>query len=368
MVTVWHCARNRAIRLLFVNSTRKWGGVKTWTLRVASSLQAAGHGLTVVGRKGDPFVDACQKAGLNAPGLPFGASWSPLMIARMIRLIKRKKIQLVICNTGRDLSTAGMAAWLCGVPVIHRVGSVHDFRDTWVRRFVHRLMVNAMLLPARWMEQELKRNFSWLETTPFMISHHGVRLDVTQADPARSNPVRIVICGRLHREKGQLGLLKALAGIKANWELELIGEGDYRPVLEEWIRTHLSDRPVRLSGFCSNVPDRLAEAQLAVIFSDHESISNVVLEYMAAGLPVLASDLPGIREVDPDGRALVFVSPGDVDGLSKVLDRLIKDGDERLMRGRASREIAQDFSQDLERKRLEQAFSDLIASRKQARG
>jgi glycosyltransferase involved in cell wall biosynthesis len=368
MAIEWHCARSSIIRLLFVNSTRKWGGVKTWTLRVASSLQAVGHDLTIVGRRGDPFVEACQKEGLEACGLPFGASWSPLMIWRLVSLIRRKKIELVICNTGRDLSTAGMAAWICGIPVIHRIGSVFDFRDTWTRRTVHRLMVKAVLLPARWMEQELKLNFPWLRATPFIISHHGVPLDVKQAQPAGSDPLRVVICGRLHHEKGQLGLLKALSRITGNWELELIGEGDYRPVLEEWIQTHLADKTITLSGFCGDVPERLAKAQLAVIFSDHESISNVVLEYMAAGLPVIASDLAGIREVDPEGRALVFVSPGDIDGLSRELERLMADHAERQRRGSIAREIAEGFSRDHERKRLEYAISGLIVTHQQARG
>ena len=72
--------RPEFVRLMIVNSTRKWGGVKTWSLRTARSLAERGHQVTVVGRSGDPFVQACRDAGLDSHGMSFGASWSPARI------------------------------------------------------------------------------------------------------------------------------------------------------------------------------------------------------------------------------------------------------------------------------------------------
>lgn len=345
------------MRLLIVNSTRKWGGVKTWSLRTACSLSERGHQVTVVGRRGDPFVQACRDAGIDSHGLAFGASWSPFMILSLWRLMRRQQPQLVICNVGRDLSTAGAAAWLRGVPVIHRVGSVHDFRDTFVRRLVQRKLVSAMLTPAEWMVPDLKRRFAWLATVDIRASHHGI--DVSRPPVSHSKPPRrLVMVGRLHPEKGQLELLEAAAGLPADLRIVLAGEGPARGELERFASTRLPGR-VLLSGFVQDVREVLDAGGIGVLYSSHEAISNVALEYMAAGLPVVASDLPGVRELDPEGEAIRFVAPGDVTALRSTLHELLQHPEECLARGSAGyRRACSRFSREAEAIRLEGYYSE----------
>lgn len=68
---------------------------------------------------------------------------------------------------------------------------------------------------------------------------------------------------------------------------------------------------------------------------------NVLLEWMATGLPIIASDLPAVREVVQDGADGLLVPPGDVEALGTAIGRLLKDGSARGMLGREARRTAE---------------------------
>ncbi len=350
------------MRLLLVNSTHRWGGVKTWTLRAGRSLAARGHHVVVAGRRGDLFCRACREAGLPAAEYGFGASWSPLAIAYFRRLIRREGIQLAVCNVGRDLSTAGAAARSLGLPVIHRVGSIFDFRDTFVRRLVHRRIVSGMLVPARWMVDELARRFSWIGPAEIRASHHGAELLARQRRTGR--PPVILTLGRLDPDKGQRELLKACA--------KLLGRGlDFRLVIsgtgsdESHLRTLAKDcglaERTEFTGFRLDVRPLLRSADLGVLYSTHEAISNVVVEFLCAGLAVVASDLPSLREVDAGSGCITFAPSGDPEALAEALGGLLEDPPLRERQSRlAVREASRRFTIEAEAERLECIFLDQL--------
>lgn len=354
------------MNLLFVNSTRRWGGVKTWTLRAARGLRARGHGVLVAGREGDPFLDACREAGLEALGLPFGASWSPLLIARFWRLIGRRGIDLVVCNTGRDLSTAGAAARLRGRPVVHRVGMVRDFRDTLSRRTAQRVLQARFLVPAEHMARGLSERFAWIAPADVLVSANACRSLAARAEPGRE-PATVLCLARLHPGKGQRDLLRAaarLSGEGLEFTVRLAGAGeDEQPLRALAVSLGLADRVV-FAGFVADVEKELAGAQIGVLASHDEGFPNQLIEGLGAGLAMVATDLPAVREALGGEAAARLVPAGDAGALADALGALLRDPAARTRLGEAGRRRAEAaFSPRAEAERLEGLFEGILAER-----
>ena len=355
------------MKILYVNSTRRWGGVKTWCLRSAVGLSALGHEIVVAGRRGDPFLDACRDAGLPVLAVAFGASWSPATFLFFWRHLRRLGTQLVVCNTGRDLSTAGLAARVAGVPVIHRVGAGSDFRDTWARRRTHRAIVQWVLAPAEVVRCELLARFPWIRRSQVLVSWNAADA-LPQGGGGLAN--RIVCLARLCPGKGLESLLFAAAILRdrgLDFQLDLAGEGSLEAKLRVEVQCLGLEERVRFPGFVRPSAGILSLAGIGVLPSLREGFPNTLIEYWAAGLAVAASDLPGVREaVGERGTALLF-PPGQAQEMAAALERLLTD--EPLREDLAARGLAQareHFSAAQEARRLEALYAACLALPRQA--
>lgn len=351
------------MNLLFVNSTRRWGGVKSWTLRCAASLSARGHQVIVAGRRGDPFLDACRDAGLDVRAVPFGLSWSLSAIARFVGIIRRGEVQVVVCNTGRDLSTAGAAARLCGVPVVHRVGNGSDFRDTWVRRRVHAALVTRVLAPAQVVAEELTRNFPWIRPEDVAVSWNAAAPLPARGGAGQAD--RIACLSRLARGKGLEALLEAAGRLRRagrSFQLDMVGEGPLEAELREQADRLGLGGCVRFPGFLRPDSGVLSLAAIGVLPSLREGFPNTLVEYWAAGLAVVASDLPGVREALDGTDAAVLVPPGDAEALAEALAELLADEAARgRLAGLGRRRADQCFTPATEGARLEAILAAAVA-------
>jgi glycosyltransferase involved in cell wall biosynthesis len=110
-------------------------------------------------------------------------------------------------------------------------------------------------------------------------------------------------------------------------------------------RSQAAER-ISLAGFVEHrqVPGVLAALDVLVLPSAYEEMGSVLVEAMAAGLPVVASDVGGIPAVVRDGRTGLLVPPGDTDALAAALDRLVADPALRERLAAGARARARDFA------------------------
>lgn len=172
-----------------------------------------------------------------------------------------------------------------------------------------------------------------------------------------------------HAFKGVPELIHAFkaANLAEIADLTLIGDGDLRPGYESLAAEMLPQADVRFLG---RVPEEdlratLRDADLLVLPSTtaEEAFGIVLIEAMASGTPVVASALPGVREIiTPEtGR---MVTPGDVPDLADALTELLADDAELRAMSRAARSRAvAEYSQERERERLAEIFGSLRARR-----
>ncbi len=138
---------------------------------------------------------------------------------------------------------------------------------------------------------------------------------------ADDTPVALCLA-RLEPQKRHDVLLDAWARLEGEAVLWLAGDGSLRAELEA--RSESLSGRVRFLGTRKDVPDLLAAADVMVLTSDWEGLPLAVLEAMAAGRPVVATDVGGVRDVLSGGAGLV-VPPGDPAAVAKALDMLLGD-------------------------------------------
>lgn len=143
----------------------------------------------------------------------------------------------------------------------------------------------------------------------------------------------IVTVGRITFEKNQLMLLKAFNRIKARFpsaKVRIYGEGiggDAWKEMDAYIRQNEMAERVEFMGQCSSLEKELPKASLFVLPSNYEGMSNALMEAMATGLSVIATDCPcgGCRTLIEEGVSGFLVPVGDDKRLAEAMERVLSD-------------------------------------------
>ena len=149
-----------------------------------------------------------------------------------------------------------------------------------------------------------------------------------------------------HYFKGLDILLQALRMVTVPVNLNIIGDGDLRPQYEKQAAALGLKRQVNFLGRVSEetLIGQYQEADLLVLPSTnaHEAFGLVLIEAMACGLPVIASNLPGVRSVFIDGQQGLICIPGDSRDLAQKISLLAQDEGRRQEMSRAARALVED--------------------------
>jgi len=146
------------------------------------------------------------------------------------------------------------------------------------------------------------------------------------APTIREGARRLLCVARLVEQKGQDILLRALPAVRAAAGpivLTLLGDGPERARLQSLAASLGIAEAVRFGGVVPDVAPYLAEATVFVLPSRYEGMPLALLEAMAAGVPVVASAVPGNRDVVQDGTDGILVPPGDPDALARGLVKIL---------------------------------------------
>ncbi|GGE90152.1 glycosyltransferase [Sphingomonas prati] len=138
----------------------------------------------------------------------------------------------------------------------------------------------------------------------------------------------VIAVGRLEPQKNFAMLIRAFAQVRATRTVKLLilGDGQEREMLETLVRTLGLDEDVAMPGFAPNPHAYVAKAALLVLSSDFESLANVVIEAMAVGTPVIATDCPsGPAEALAGGRYGTLIPVGDSDRLATEMLRVLSE-------------------------------------------
>jgi glycosyltransferase involved in cell wall biosynthesis len=373
-------------RVFFLLDSFMLGGTEIQAVELARRLDPARYQVTIgCLRKEGPLLDRVEEKHLPVVHIDMGRGIdSPsgaLAVLRLARLLRRERFEIVHAH---DLwsNLVGMSgAILARVPV--RITSQRDLsHDRWYGTYRRRILrffqarssvvlTNAGAIRDGLIERER------IPPENVRVIYNGVdvaRLRRIEANrktlfPNSEGKKLVVLVGNMISDvKGHSTLISAAGEIiKAFPQVQfvLVGDGPRRPVFEQQVSASGLAGHFLFLGRRRDVPEILACCSVAVLPSLAEGLPNAVLEYMASGLPIVASALGGNLEVLEDGVTGLLVPPQDAGALAAALLKLLTDDDFANKLGRVAREdVASRFSFE----RLVAATENLYAAQLQAAG
>ena len=329
------------------------GGATIHVRDLALAMRERGDDVTVlVGGRG-PVTEELDDAAIPFRSLQFlQRSIHPLRdlraLAEMTAALRDLRPDLVSTHTAKAGWIGRAACARLGLPVVYtphgwsienrisaRLAPVFTQAERWASRWT-----SATICVCDY-EKRLALQKAVASEENLHVVHNGVR-DIPaslRAQPElNTGDVRIVSTARFESPKDHATLLRALAALSHQpWELNLIGDGPLEPAVRLLADVLGIAGRVRFLGY-QREPERvLAGAQLFVLSSRSEAFPRSVLEAMRAGLPVVASDVGGVREAVADGREGLLVPPGSARALSAALAALITSPARRRELGAAAR-------------------------------
>ncbi len=262
---------------------------------------------------------------------PFGA-WS---FFRLRDFLRRERPAIVHTHLfGADV-WGRLAAWMQRVPVIvsteHNVNRQHG----WLKRAIKSLLAHlTQALVA--VSSEVKTYMQIVEGIPSKKIHlirYGIDLSHSLPRPLQlfHAPPRLITIGRLVAQKDHATLLRALALVKPAWSLDVIGTGELELTLKK-LAQRLGIAPrIRWLGYRQDVAQLLSESDLFCFPSRWEGLGLAFIEAAAAGVPIIASDLPVFHEVLQSSEA-TYVPVGDATIWATTIETMLQDPSECIRR------------------------------------
>jgi glycosyltransferase involved in cell wall biosynthesis len=316
----------------------------------------------------------------DAPEFPLGGSlygWQSLRTRRnLARHLRQHRVQVAHAFDFYTNLTLIPAARLARVPVV--IGSHRQLGD--------------LLTPAQFRVQAA--SFHWsdvvvcnsqaaanrllaagLPPSKIAVIGNALPAEVFSAAPAvlpsRPGVTRVGMVARMnHRYKNQSGFLRIAARIHQRMpdvEFVLVGDGPLRQELEQEAASLGLGASAIFLGDRQDMPAVLASLDVAVNTSDSESLSNVILEAMAAALPVVAYEVGGNSELLSPQRG-TLIPPGNEAAFADAVQKLLADAALRQQLGRNARQFAQEnFSLDQVRQRYAELYVTLLEKKRPSR-
>ena len=150
---------------------------------------------------------------------------------------------------------------------------------------------------------------------------------------------------RFSGQKDQATLIKSILQLPENLHLLLVGEGPLKNSMQELVSELNLKNRIHFLGLRKDVPDILRLSDIGVLSSNWEGMPLSGIEVMAAGIPFIGSDVPGIKDlVAANPNAGLLFSKGDSKGLASHINHLLSDPDFYKERALACKKQAQEYS------------------------
>ena len=289
------------MRILQVNSARNLGGGETHVIELTETLRRLGHDVSIAGRRDGPLHPQIQ--------LPFLNSADIYSVFRLRSILKRQSFDVVHAHVARDYSIVTAAA--SGIPHLKVILTRHLLYPVRIHRFYKR--VDGWIAPTAQILKTLTPLApklsavipNWVDVNKFAFRPHGLH-----------QPVTIGLLGQISPHKGHDDALDALRKLGPGYRLFIAGKGETSYV--DSLKAKAGSLPVEFPGFVS-LPDFFEQVDMLAVPSWEEPFGIVLLEAMASGIPVIATNRGGPAEIIQSGLQGLLVPPRDPQSLADAI-------------------------------------------------
>jgi glycosyltransferase involved in cell wall biosynthesis len=374
------------VRVLLSHTDSFWGGDKAQMVELAAGLDPRRYEPLVVTTAPGRLTEECAARGITALVVPFGyfrrnrgaIDYLVRGPRALRRLVRERRIGLVHAHC--DYSTIAMerTARRAGIPFVQHV---HDMDRAWVSRKKLPVLGRADAVVAisetvaRWLEERqvpkerIRVVYNGLHLGPFLNGSTRERMRATLGLAA--DDVAVGVFARLElSRKGQDDIVRAIARSEAprSIHLFLVGRDDHPSRADERkIRALIAElgvgERVHLLGERTDVPELMSAMDLLGAPFHREGFGRVVIEGMAARLPVVGYRSGALPELVRDEVEGILVEEGSAQELSGAITRLANDAAVRASLGERARSRALGFSHERFLAEMQAIYDELLAVR-----
>ena len=372
-------------KVFFLLDSLNVGGTETQAVELATRLDPTRYDVTLgCLRARGPLLEKLTGSAVDLREFyPKGGFDSPGGIYQMLRLalfLRRGGFQIVHTHDLYANLLGIPAALVARVPVI--ISSQRDLahldlyrtrRRVWVRRLQNlstAVLTNANAVRDAVMAEnhiapgKIRVIYNGVDRERFIGKTRDRSWLIKNADREKW----VVLVGNMHSDvKGHPCLIEAASAVVRefpNIRFVLAGDGEERQNFEQQV-AHLGlQNNFLFLGRRDDVPQLLACCDIAALPSKAEGLPNAVLEYLAAGLPTVASQVGGNAEIIQDGKTGLLVPPGNPSALAEALLRLLRGPDFATSLGNRGREyVISEFSFQRMIENTDQLYTELLRQR-----
>jgi glycosyltransferase involved in cell wall biosynthesis len=311
------------MRILQVSSAGELGGGETHVLELVDSLRKRGHDVVLAGRRNGPLKPDIK--------LPFINSADFLTALRLRSILKKESFDILHAHVARDYTVTAAAAWNIArtkliltrhllLPV--RGHALYRRVDGWLAPTSQILKTVEPLLPRT---SAVIPN--WVDVSKFPYRPHALH-----------QPVTIGLLGQISPHKGHDDAVESLRQLGGGFRLLIAGKGEAGYVSE--LKKKSAGLPVDFLGF-ADLPEFFSMIDILAVPSREEPFGIVLLEAMASGIPVIATNRGGPVDIIRSALHGVLVPPGDPAALANAIRSLADDDARRELISRNARELVE---------------------------
>jgi len=286
-------------------------------------------------------------------------------VLKLIRIFREERPHIVHTHTSKSGILGRWAALVAGVPVIIHTPHGHVFWgyfNEWKTKifvFLERLTakITDRIITLTKQEKNDHVRYHIAHENKFTVVHSGVelsrfshvRVDVAEMKTRLGIPERTFVVGtvgRLTAIKGHKYLIEAARKILQkipDTAFVFLGDGELTNELKmQAASAGISDKVIFL-GWRSDVAEVMSTFDLFILPSLNEGMGKVLVEAMAMGKPIIASDVGGISDLVTDGKNGLLVPPMNSDALANGIEALVKNHQTRMTMGEEGKKLSQEY-------------------------
>ena len=364
------------MNILHTETLKRWGGQQNRVLVESLGLIERGHEVIIACNRGSMLAGKARDAGIRVYELEMEKRSLPANIMRLVRIIRKEGVEIVATHSSVDSWAGGIAARLTGRKLVRFKHNLNPVKKDPLTRIIYsqphafitvnqtaaEVLKNAGFIPA-W---KIRRIYGFIDSVRF---DPGKIAGEDKAEARRSLGIpedALVIgntSGGFTSVKGQKYLAEAFSVLgqeRGHLYLLLVGRSAAREPLLDCIPREFMKRVV-LTGYRTDIPLLLSIMDIFVFPSILEAFGNSLIEAMAMGLPVVASDIPSFREFMTAQKDGIFFSRADSAGLTRALRKLIADPEKRRLLGtHAAETVRRRFPRQKMIEETERLYLDLL--------
>jgi glycosyltransferase involved in cell wall biosynthesis len=364
------------INILRVITWLPLGGIERRLVELLPRLDRERFAITLCClREKGPLAARLEAAGIRVVCIPMRSRLAPRGLRNLAHLMKDLHIHIVHSHMYRSNVPATIAGRLARVPVIisqiHNVATWETRRQLWMDRFLCRWRDSVVAVSEEVKREIIEKLHVPEERCP--VIYNGIALEQFAAqrkDPAalahlgiHEKNIVLIVVARFVAQKNHAAIVRVAQRLLPRFPhltFLLVGDGPTRPAIERSVRENALEPHFVFTGRRDDIPQLLALADISLLPSLKEGFSNVIVESMAAGLPVVATRVGGNAEAIEHDRTGILFEPGDDAALEAALTRLITDEPLRRQMGEQSRTRAERFSLDKMARLTEELYLALL--------